>query len=168
MALHRRFRQRPDAFAHDAVIGAAGAETIEAERGIGFEFRRKPGHLRQQRIGLVARTVFHALGDAGQTILDAADFRRQRLRHRQAQHGERAVGLDIQQPLHQRAAAVIGEAPVDHQYLRQPVAILAEIGEDRSLPVAYIAVTEAGRFEHRFRLGGDTVLRTDFQPHARD
>ncbi|QTK79512.1 hypothetical protein AT6N2_C1827 [Agrobacterium tumefaciens] len=168
MALNGRFRERPNAFAHDAVIGATGAETIEAERGIGLQLGGKPGHFGQQRIGLVAGVALHALGDAGQAIFDTADFRRQRLRHRQSEHGERAIGLDVEQALHQRAAAVIAEASVDHQYLRQPVAILAEIGEDRRLTVAHVAMTEAGGLEDCFRLRGRTILRANFQPHARD
>ncbi len=81
-------------------------------------------------VGLGARLGAHVMRQSRQPVLAAADFRRQRLRERQAEHGERPVGFEIEHALHQRAGAGLRHALVDDEDLRQPVAVLAEIGED--------------------------------------
>ncbi len=96
MPMDRRFGQRADTLSHDHVIGAAGAEAVEAERRIGFQFRGKAGHFGKKRIGFLPRSVLHPLGDCGQTILDPANFRRERLRQWQAEHGKGAIGFDVE------------------------------------------------------------------------
>ena len=109
----------------------------------------------------------HALGDGRQPVLDTANVRRERLRQRQAEHGERAIGLDVEQALHQRAASGLGEAAVDDENAGQPVAVLAKIGEHGRLAVLDIAVTEACQIEELHRRLDLGPVTADLQPDAR-
>ena len=53
------------------------------------------------------------------------------LRFRQAKKRQRAVGLDLDQPLRQRAGARRSEAAVDHDDAREAVRVLPKVGGDR-------------------------------------
>lgn len=68
------FRQHGDTIKDDVVIGAAGAESIEAQRRICLQFGSKAGDLGEHRIGFVTRVLLHALGDGGEAVLDLADL----------------------------------------------------------------------------------------------
>jgi len=107
-------------------------------------------------------------GDCGQSVLDAANFGRQRLGERQAEHGERTVSLDVEQALRQRAATGLGQAAVDDENTGQSVPVLAEIGQDRSLPIFYFAVAQTRRVEAVDGVGGFRPLGPDLEPDARD
>ncbi|MNL42902.1 hypothetical protein D3C87_1653890 [compost metagenome] len=73
---------------------------------------------------------------------------------RQADHRQRAIGFDIEQTLDQRTGTGLGHAAVDHQDLRQAVAVLAKVGDEDRLAVLRLAVTEAGRVEGLDRFAG--------------
>ncbi len=88
-----------------------------------------------------------AVGDAGQRVLDRLDPRRQRLRLRQAEQRQRAIGLDLQQPLRERAGARRTQALVEHQDADEAVGIGAEIGGDDGAVAVDLRHGEAGGVE---------------------
>ena len=135
VARHDLLGERVQPFLDDAVIGAAGAESVEAGRCVGLELGGELGQFGEQRLAVALFGRAHPAGQLGQSVLDAAQTRRQRLRQRQAEHAQRAVGLDLDQPLGERAGAGGRHAEVEDEDLGQPVAILPEVGDDRRLAV---------------------------------
>ncbi|MNL58511.1 hypothetical protein D3C87_1821520 [compost metagenome] len=69
------FRQHAHTVENDVVIGAACAEPVKAERGIGFQLRRKRGDFQKHLVRLVTRMLLHALRDCGKPGLELPDFR---------------------------------------------------------------------------------------------
>ncbi len=112
--------------------------------------------------------LLHALRDGGEARFDLADLGRERLRQRQAHHGERPIGLDVEQALGEHAAGAIRHAMVEHQELGQPVAVLAEIGDHGRLAVGHHALAEAGRIEIGDDVGDILAIGADLDANAGD
>ena len=86
----------------------------------------------------------------------------------QTEHGQRAIGLDLDQSLRQRAGTGRRKAAVEDQDAGQAVAVLAEIGDHRRLPVFHQRIAQAGGVE-----AGDQPLAglgplTDLEPYPRN
>ncbi len=108
------------------------------------------------------------LGDGRQAVFDAAHIRPEGLGERQAHHGQRAVGFDVEQALDERAAPGIGQRAVDDEDLRHAIAILAEIGDHEGLPVLGLAETEAGLIELGNGGAGFLGVRAHFEADGGD
>ena len=101
----------------DLFIGAAGAEAKHARCGAGLDLGGERGQLVEQFvIGGEIAGVAHLLGDFDQATLGCGDRRRQPLRFRQAEQGERAIGLEFDDALHQRTGALRRHLAIGHQY----------------------------------------------------
>ena len=145
--MHRLLIQRLQPFGDDAVIGAAGAETVEAGRRIGLQFGGKFGEVGKQGLAVARLGLLHLQRRLRQPVLDTAGAARQCLCQRQAKHGKRPISLDIDQPLRERAGAGRRQAAIEHQHAGQAVAILAEVGDDARGPALDQRIAEAGRVE---------------------
>ena len=73
--------------------------------------------------------------------------RRQSARLRQSEHGQRAVGLDFDQPLGQSAGAHRSEPEVENEDMAEAVAVLPEIGGGAGQAAVDAGEAEAGRIE---------------------
>ena len=133
---------------HELVIGAAGAETERAGRRARFHLGGKIGQLVKQAV-IVDELLgmAHFVGHFGEPRLDAVDRRRQPLRLRQAEQRQRAVGLHLDQPLHQGAGAPAAQSPVDHQDAHEARGIGLEIGGKQRVAVRVLRHRQAGAVE---------------------
>ena len=112
---------------HQFGVGAAGAEAELARRERALDLRGEPRQLVQQRLVLpvLARD---ALGQPGERVLDRHHARREPARDRQRQQRQRAVGLDLEQPLHHAPGLVARERGVEEQEARAAVGVQPEVG----------------------------------------
>ncbi len=90
--------------------------------------------MQQRLIGaFVARD---AVGERRQGLFDGHDARRLAARDGQGQQGHHAVGLDLEQALHQAPGrARLKPATTQHQEAREAVGVDAEIGVDLGIAI---------------------------------
>ena len=141
---------------HDLVIGAAGAEAEQAGGGAGFQFGGERGQFVEQAV-IVDQLVgaAHLLGHFDQALLDAADRGREPLRLGQAEQRQRAVGLDLDDALRQRAGAFGAQAAVDDQDAHEAGGVGLEIGRKQRIALGVLGDRETGAVEQP--LDGDLL-----------
>ncbi len=153
--------------ADDVVIGAAGAEAERGRGGAGFELGGERGQLVQQlAIGAEALGAAHRIGDLAELLLDPLHRGRDALGLGQAQERQRAVGLDLQEPLHQRAGAVGLEPAIDHQDADEAVLVRLEVGGDGGGTLDHLAARQTRAVEPL--LGRDPAALVDQMQIERD
>ena len=94
-------------------------------------------------VGKVAGLA-HLVGHFGKALFDGVDRGRQPLRFGQAEQSERAIGLDLDHALRQRARAVGSEAAVDHENAHEAGRIGLKVGGVDRGAVAVFRKREAG------------------------
>ncbi len=101
-----------------------------------------------------------------EAAFDGGDHRRLGLRFRQAEHGEGAVGLHLEETLHERAGLTGVEAAVDHEDAGPAVAVNAEVGCDQGGAVDDLGGRNPDLLEGRqqtARLGRGNRIRDEIE-----
>ena len=122
----------------------------------------------------------HRLGDFRESLFGAADRRRQPLRLGQSEQSQRAIGLELDQALHQRAGALVVELAIDQQDAHEASGIGNEVGRVKCGAVGILGHRKAGAVEQLLGRdffaglgnqlqvdGGDQRTGLRHQPHRR-
>ncbi|GAB5504981.1 MAG: hypothetical protein Rhirs2KO_01440 [Rhizobiaceae bacterium] len=114
----RLFLQRLEPLGDDLVIGAARPETEQTGRRLRFKLRRKLGQMTEQLLAFMAPLVADRIGQLGEAVFHAPQLTGERLRQRQAEHAEHTIGLDLDEPLCQRAGSRFGQSMIHDEQAR--------------------------------------------------
>ena len=143
-----------EAKAHDLGIGTARTETKGALGSARLQIACLRGQIVKQRsVRLKALAGAETAGIGDQFRLDAAKLGMQALRFRQAEHGEGAIGFQLQQALDDRPGLLRLQPAIDHQQARISVAILAKIGCDDAASAGNFRDGERARIKAGQKLG---------------
>ena len=100
--------------------------------------------------------------DADQILLVLIELRRDLACHRQGQQGQHAIGLDLEQALHQAPAAALGHGFAQHDEPGEAVRCYAKIGEDLRMTVGNIRSDQGVGVQHRRKIWGRIARNLSF------
>ena len=110
------------------MVGTRSPEAETARRQAAFHFRGEPRKLAQELF--VAITIArHVIGERGQRAFDRQHPWRLAPRDRQRQQGHHAIGLDLEEPLHQTAGLARRQGGVEQDEAGAAIIVDAEVGE---------------------------------------
>ena len=123
------------ALVHQFEVGGAGGKARVGGRVLAFHLAGQAREAIEQLRLLVAAGHADRLGERGEFFLGDDQQRRRLACRRQSQQGGHAIGVDLQQPLHQPAQAARRQVAGQQHHARAAVGMQREVGVDRAVRV---------------------------------